>query len=259
VILRACLEVRSPIVYATLIIAAASIPVFLLTGLTGAFFRPLALSYTLAIVASMAVAVTLTPALALLLLRGIPIERRKSPVVGWLQKVYSAGLSRVILRPVAAYVMFALVTVVGVAIYPQLGQSLFPGFKERDFLIHWVAPPGTSTAEMERSTTKISRELLRIPGVQSAGAHIGQALLGEEVAGVNLGEIWISLSPHADYAATLARVRSVTNGYPGLYREVQTYFDERIEEVLTARSPSSCAPTARTWRPCGRSPTGSLC
>jgi CzcA family heavy metal efflux pump len=233
VILRACLEVRSPIVYATLIIVAALIPVFLLTGLTGAFFQPLALSYALAIVASMAVAVTLTPALALLLLNGVPIERRKSPLVGWLQGGYTAVLSRVIIRPVAAYVMFALVTVAGVAIYPHLGQSLFPGFKERDFLIHWVSPPGTSTAEMERSTTLVSRELLAIPGVQSAGAHIGQALLGEEVAGVNLGEIWVSLSPDADYQATLDRIHVVTNGYPGLFREVQTYLDERIEEVLT--------------------------
>jgi CzcA family heavy metal efflux pump len=233
VILSACLEVRSPIVYATLIIVAASIPVFLLTGLTGAFFRPLALAYTLAIVASMAVALTITPALSLVLLRGAHIERRSSPVVGWLQRGYIAGLSRVIMRPLAAYVVFAAVTLVGVAVYPHLGQSLFPAFKERDFLIHWVSPPGTSTTEMERSTTKISRELLAIPGVRSAGAHIGQALLGEEVAGVNLGEIWISLSPSADYNSTLNRIHSATNGYPGLFREVQTYLDERIQEVLT--------------------------
>ncbi len=233
VILHACLEVRSPIVYATLIIVVASIPVFLLTGLTGAFFRPLALSYTLAIVASMAVALTVTPALAMLLLRGAHLERRASPLVGWLQRGYAAGLARVILRPLAAYVVFAAVTVTGIAIYPHLGQSLFPGFKERDFLVHWVAPPGTSAAEMERSTTKISRELHHIPGVQSTGAHIGQALLGEEVAGVNLGEIWISLSPKANYTVTLDRINSVTNGYPGLFREVQTYLDERIQEVLT--------------------------
>jgi CzcA family heavy metal efflux pump len=233
VILGACLEVRSPIVYATLIIVAASIPVFLLVGLTGAFFRPLALSYTLAIAASMVVALTVTPALALLLLRGARIERRRSPLVGWLQRVYTAGLSRIIVRPVAAYATFAVITILGIAVYPQLGQSLFPGFKERDFLIHWVSPPGTSSAEMERSTTRISRELLAIPGVQSAGAHIGQALLGEEVAGVNLGEIWISLSPRADYTASLDRIKSVTNGYPGLFREVQTYLDERISEVLT--------------------------
>jgi CzcA family heavy metal efflux pump len=233
VILRACLEVRSPIVYATFIIVAALIPVFLLTGLIGSFFQPLALSYTLAIVASMGVALTVSPALALTLLRGVPIERRTSPLVGWLQKGYTAGLSRVIRRPVAAYLTFALVTLAGVAVYPHLGQSLFPGFKERDFLIHWVSPPGTSTAEMERSTTKISNELLAIPGVRSTGAHIGQALLGEEVAGVNLGEIWISLAPDADYTRTLDRIHSVTNGYPGLFREVQTYLDERIQEVLT--------------------------
>jgi CzcA family heavy metal efflux pump len=233
VVLRACLEVRSPIVYATLIIVAASIPVFLLTGLTGAFFRPLTLSYTLAILASMVVALTVTPALSLLLLRGARIERRSSPVVGWLRRVYTAGLRRIIVRPVAAYLTFALVTIAGVAVYPHLGQELFPGFKERDFLIHWVSPPGTSAVEMERSTTRISRELLAIPGVRSAGAHIGQALLGEEVAGVNLGEIWVSLSPGADYTATLDRIHSVTNGYPGLFREVQTYLDERISEVLT--------------------------
>jgi CzcA family heavy metal efflux pump len=233
VILHACLEVRSPIVYATFIIVAALIPVFMLTGLTGAFFRPLALSYALAIVASMGVALTVTPALTLTLLRGVPIERRSSPLVGWLQTGYTAGLARVIRRPIAAYLTFALVSLAGVAVYPHLGQSLFPGFKERDFLIHWVAPPGTSTAEMERTTAKISRELLAIPGVQSAGAHIGQALLGEEVAGVNLGEIWVSLSPKADYALTLDRIHAVTDGYPGLYREVQTYLDERVEEVLT--------------------------
>jgi CzcA family heavy metal efflux pump len=233
VILGACLEVRSPIVYATLIIVAASVPVFLLAGLTGAFFRPLALSYTLAIAASMAVALTVTPALALLMLRGARIERRKSPLVGWLQKGYTAGLSRIIIRPVAAYATVAALTVLGIAVYPQLGQSLFPAFKEHDFLIHWVSPPGTSAAEMERSTTKISKELLAIPGVQSAGAHIGQALLGEEVAGVNLGEIWVSLAPNADYTAALDRIHSVTLGYPGLFREVQTYLDERISEVLT--------------------------
>jgi CzcA family heavy metal efflux pump len=233
VILRACIEVRSPIVYATFIVVAASIPVFLLTGLTGAFFRPLAVSYVLAIVASMAVALTVTPALSLLLLRTAAIERRKSPLVSWLQRAYTAGLSKIVVRPVAAYLTFGLVTVLGAAIYPQLGQSLFPGFKERDFLIHWVATPGTSAGEMERSATRISRELLAIPGVRSAGAHIGQALLGEEVAGVNLGEIWVSLSPGADYTATLNRIRTVTNGYPGLFREVQSYLDERIQEVLT--------------------------
>ena len=96
VILNASLEVRGPIVYATMIIVAAAVPIFLLQGLTGAFFRPLAMSYTLAIVASLIVALTVTPALALILLRKSMIERRQSPVVGVLQRGYTAALSRIV-------------------------------------------------------------------------------------------------------------------------------------------------------------------
>src|SRR5260370_208339 len=124
-------------------------------------------------------ALTVRPGLALLMLRGGKIERRKSPLVSWLQKGYTAGLSRIIIRPVAAYATVAALTVLGVGVYPQLGQSLFPAFKEHDFLIHWVSPPGTSAAEMERATTKISKDLLAIPGVQTPGAHVGPARAGE--------------------------------------------------------------------------------
>src|SRR4051794_40255743 len=233
VILHASLEVRSPIVYATLIIVAAAVPVFLLQGVTGAFFRPLALSYTLAIVASMVVAMTLTPALALLLLRGARIERRESPLVRVLQRVYTAALSRIIVRPRSVYAGFAAVTVLGLAVAPLLGQSLFPAFKERDFLIHWVTQPGTSAAEMQRTTLAVSKELRAIPGVRNFGAHIGQAFLGEEVAGVNLGENWVSTDPSVDYEDTLERIEAVTANYPGMFRETQTYLDERIEEVIS--------------------------
>src|SRR6476619_4333225 len=126
VILHASLEVRSPIVYATLIIVAASIPVFLLTGLTGAFFQPLAVSYTLAIVASMAVALTLTPALCLILLRKAPVERHESPLVKRLQGGYVAALGRIAVRPRGVYAAAALVTVLGGFVASGLGQSLFP-------------------------------------------------------------------------------------------------------------------------------------
>jgi CzcA family heavy metal efflux pump len=233
VILNASLEVRGPIVYATLIIVAAAVPVFLLQGLTGAFFRPLALSYTLAIVASLLVALTVTPALALILLGRSKIERRQSPVVGVLQRGYTAALSRIVLRPRRAYAIFGVVTVIGLALTPLLGQSLFPGFKERDFLVHWVSQPGTSADEMRRTTLAVSKELREIPGVRNFGAHIGQAFLGEEVAGVNLGENWISIDPSVDYDSTLDHIEDVNDAYPGLFRETQTYLDERIEEVIS--------------------------
>src|SRR3954453_10518149 len=233
VILEASLEVRSPIVYATLIIVAAAIPVFLLSGLTGSFFRPLAVSYTLAIVASMVVAMTLTPALTLILLRNTPIERRDSPLVRVLQGGYSRLLTRVIRRPKWTYAAVIGVTVVGLVLFPTLGQSLFPHFKEPDFLIHWVTQPGTSAAEMERTTQDVSAKLREIPGLHNFGAHIGQAFLGEEIAGVNLGENWVSIDPSVDYEKTLAAIKDLTNEYPGLFRETQTSLDERIEEVVS--------------------------
>jgi Cu/Ag efflux pump CusA len=233
IVLEASLEVRSPIVYATLIIVAAAVPVFLLQGLTASFFRPLALAYTLAILASMAVALTVTPALTLLFLRRASLRRLQSPVVRWLQRGYTAILSRIVARPLAAYGTFAIVVVLGIAVVPQLGQSLFPAFKQRDLLIHWDAVPGTSDAEVVRTTTKLSGQLLAIPGVRNFGAHIGRARQGEEVVGVNAAEIWISIDQSVDYDKTVTAVRAIVDSYPGLYRDVETYLNERIEEVLT--------------------------
>jgi CzcA family heavy metal efflux pump len=233
VILEASLEVRSPIVYATLITVAAAIPVFLLEGLTGAFFRPLAWSYTVALLASMVVALTVTPALTLIMLRNVPVERRESPVVRWLQGGYSRVLARVVDRPRRAYTTFGVVSLIGLLVLPQLGQSLFPTFKERDFLVHWIAVPGTSDEEVQRTTIALSKQLRSIPGVRSFGSHIGQAVLGEEIAGVNFGEAWISVDESVDLDRTVESIKAVVDSYPGVYRDVLTYLNERIEEVLT--------------------------
>jgi CzcA family heavy metal efflux pump len=236
IVLEASLEVRGPIIYATLIIVVAAVPVYFLQGLTGSFFRPLALSYALAVLASLVVALTVTPALALLLLSRAPLERRGSPLVGWLQRGYTATLGRVIERPRWAYATVAMFLAAGVAVVPFLGESLFPQFKERDFLMHWISFPGTSQPEEQRIVTQGSRELRSIPGVRNFGSHIGQAMLGEEIAGVNFGENWISIDPKADYGTTLAAVQRTVAGYPGIYTDVQTYLNERIKEVLTGTS-----------------------
>jgi CzcA family heavy metal efflux pump len=233
IILEASVEVRSSIVFATLIILVALGPIFFMGGLSGAFFEPLALSYALAIVASMGVALTVTPALALIMLRNVPLERRESPVTRGLQRWYSALLGRIVVRPGAAYATAGTAVLVGLVVVPLLGQSLFPTFKERDFLSHWVATPGTSHQEIRRITIQASREMRAIPGVNSFGSHIGQALAGEEIAGMNFAENWISVDPDADYDETVAAIQEVVDGYPGLYRDVQTYLKERIGEVLT--------------------------
>ncbi|MFP3461603.1 efflux RND transporter permease subunit [Arthrobacter globiformis] len=236
VVLRASLEMRSPIVYATIIIVVAALPIFFVNGLTGVFFRPLAVAYTLAVLASMLVALTVTPALALILLARAKLEQLDPPLVRVLKRAYHAVLSRTMKRPRYGYAGFGALAVAGVLIAPLLGQSLFPTFKERDFLMHWVSEPGTSAAEEYRIAQRGCEAFLKVPGVLNCGTHIGQAFQADEIVGVNAGEHWISIDRHANYEQTVAAVQEVVDGYPGLHRDVQTYLKERIEEVLTGAS-----------------------
>jgi CzcA family heavy metal efflux pump len=241
VILDASLEVRHAIVHATLIEVLALMPVFFLGGLSGAFFTPLAISYSLSLLASMVVALTVTPALAYILVARAPIER-ESPLVAWLKGVYEGVLRVVLPKPAIAYATVAVFAVAGLVVAPRLGQSLLPEFKERDFLMHWLTEPGTSVTEEVRVTAAAYDELSKIPGVRNFGSHIGQALVMDEVYGVYFGENWISIDPKVDYDKTLAAVQAAVDGYPGLVRDVQTYLKERIREVLTG------SPTAITVR-----------
>jgi CzcA family heavy metal efflux pump len=236
VVLDASLEVRSSIVYASLIVTLVFVPVFFLDGLAGTFFRPLALSYILAILASLVVALTLTPALCLMLLHGTPERSHDAPLVRWLKAGYRAALPRFVQRPGAA-VWLLIVAFAGTAIvWKRLGEEFLLHFQERDFLMHWVEKPGTSLEAMTRITIRASRELRAIPGVRNFGAHIGRAEVADEVVGPNFTELWISIDPKAPYQPTVKRIQEVVDGYPGLYRDLLTYLRERIKEVLTGAS-----------------------
>jgi CzcA family heavy metal efflux pump len=235
VILEASLEVRSAITYATLIILVAVVPVFLLGGLSGSFFQPLVLAYGLAVLVSLLVAITVTPALCLLLLRNAPLQRQ-SPLLLALQRGYTAVLARVIRTPRPAIATAAALVLAGMLVAPTLGSSLFPTFKERDFLLHWINKPSTSQPEQARIVARGCNDLRHVPGVRNCGSHIGQAFLSEETEGVNFGENWISLDPKADYDKTVAAVQKTADSYPGIYRNVQTYLRERISESITGTS-----------------------
>ncbi|MGE5801772.1 MAG: efflux RND transporter permease subunit [Gemmatimonadota bacterium] len=233
IILEGSLEVRSAIIYATLIDVAALVPVLFMQGLSGAFFRPLAISYGLAVLASLLVALTVTPAMGLILLHNAPLKQHGSPLARWLQSRYQALLSRIVTVPRGAYITVGIIALAGAVVAPRLGKSLLPSFKERDFLMHWVTKPGTSHPEMYRITVQSSKELRSIPGVRNFGAHIGRALAGDEPYGVNFTENWISVDPNVDYDKTLHAIQETVAGYPGVQRDVQTYLKERIREVLT--------------------------
>jgi Cu/Ag efflux pump CusA len=232
---EASLEIRSAIFFATLVIVVAVAPVFFLGGLSGAFFEPLALSYVLAMLASLVVAMTLTPALAFILLRNAPLDRGVPPLTRWLQHHYDRILARIVDAPRLTYGITGLVVLAALGAWPFLGESLLPAFKERDFLMHWLTKPGTSHPEMYRITVQASHDLRSIPGVRNFGAHIGRAVVADEVVGINFTENWVSVDPKADYDKTLAAIQETVDGYPGLYRDVQTYLKERIREVLTGK------------------------
>lgn len=236
IVMEASIEVRGTIVYASLIEIAALLPVFFLDGLSGAFFRPLATAYVVAGLVSPFIALTVTPAMVLVLLSNAPIEHRQSPIVPWLHRVYDRVLGFTLNTPRFAYATAAVIVIAGMLVTPLLGQELLPSFKERDFLMHWITKPGTSHPEMWRITAQACNELMTIPGVRNCGSHIGQAVMADEPYGIYFTENWISVDPAVDYDNTLAAVQEVVDGYPGLVRDVQTYLKERIREVLTGSS-----------------------
>ena len=236
VVLDASVEVRSAVVYASLIVTLVFLPVFFLGGLAGAFFHPLATAYVVAILASLVVALIVTPALSLMLLPRAAAEHTEPPAVTRLKARYRRVLPRVLGRPATAMRVSLGAMLVAAASFPLLAEQFLPNFKEYDFLMHFVEKPGTSLEAMTRITIRASKELRSIPGVRNFGAHIGRAEVADEVVGLNFTELWISVDPAVDYEKTLATIQTAVDGYPGLYRDVLTYLRERIKEVLTGTS-----------------------
>lgn len=238
VVLEASLEVRSAVVHATAIVILVFLPVYFLDGLAGSFFRPLAGAYVLSILASLVVALTLTPAMCLVLLPRVAGKRAESPIAHFVRAAVLPIVAkflktpRLVLAGTLSLVLGALITV------PFLGESFLPDFKENDFLMHWVAKPGTSLEELRRTTILASKELRGIMGIRHFGSHLGRAEAADEVVGTNFAELWISVDPKVDLTQAMTDVQRVVDGYPGLQRDVQTYLHERMKEALTGGSGS---------------------
>ena len=238
VVIDASLEVRSAVVYATMIVIIVFLPVFFLDGIAGSFFRPLALSYILAILASLFVALTVTPALSYMLLTNATGRRGDAPLSRLLRRGYEAILPYIIGKPYAALGFIAATFILSGAAATRFGSEFLPEFQETDFLMHFITKPGTSVEEMNRMTELASDDLRAIPGVLNFGSHIGRAEVADEVYGPNFTELWISIDEDVNYPETLKKVQTAMEGYPGMYCDVQTYLKERSKEVLSGSSAS---------------------
>jgi Cu/Ag efflux pump CusA len=236
-IVENALEVRSAALYAALILALVVAPVWLIGGLSGAFLQPMVIAYGLAVLASMLVALLLTPALTFLLLGQAPLARREPPLVAWLQRAYGQALRPLVRTPGIAFVGLAVMAIAGLATIPFIRQSLVPSFREPDLLIQFDGAPGTSQPEMNRIVSRVGEELQTIPGVGNVGAHIGRAVLSDRNVDVNASEVWVNIEPAARYDDTVAAVRRVIDGYPGLRRSVHTYLQDRSASVAGVANP----------------------
>jgi Cu/Ag efflux pump CusA len=188
------------------------------------------LSLLLAILASLIVSVTVTPALAMLLFtRGASSDGTGSPLLARLRDRYTPLVERVVRAPRATFIASAAVLVLALAAAPFFTQSLLPSFHDRNLVVRWNAAPGTSEPEMSRLTARVGNELQSIPGVAHVGAHLGRAVLGDQIVDVNSAELWVTVKGDADYAKTVSEVKDAVAGYPGVSENVSTYLDDRVK------------------------------
>lgn len=235
VVLDAVLEVRSAVVYATIVVALVFIPVLTLPGLAGRLFSPLAGAYLLATLASLAVAVTVTPALCLAILPYRVLSERESPVVGWLKRVYPKMIRIVDAHFAWVMAVVAMLTAMALVALPYLGGEFLPELKEGHYIVHMSAVPGTSLNESLRIGHSVTEELLKLPFIQSVSQRVGRAELADDTYGPHYSEFNVSLKPLSGDRAETAQgeIRAAMARIPGVSSSVETFLTERVEETLS--------------------------
>ena len=240
VILEATLEVRSAVVYATLAIALVFAPVLSMSGVIGRLFSPLSLAYILATLASLVVALTVTPALCMMLLGNRALPEHEPPIVHWLKTGYRSILLHVErhFRSIAIFTVTA--TLGGMAALPFMEGEFLPELKEGHFIVHMAAVPGTSLAESMRIGRHMTAELLRLPIVKTVAQRAGRAENADDTYGTQYSEIDVELKPLDDNAASHAQsdIRKAMALFPGVSTSVKTFLVERIEETLSGYTAS---------------------
>jgi CzcA family heavy metal efflux pump len=233
----ASLEVRRPVFYATAAVAVAFLPILMMSGLQGAFFRPLSISFLLAVGLSLLVAMSATPALCVLVMaRHVPkseaafllrLKRRQLAAIAWLNA-----------RPRTLVAIVAASGIAGVILLPLLGARLLPDFRENYLIAHASLRPGISLTETTRIGTQISKGLMAIPGVKSVAEQIGRAENGQDPDAPNKSEFEVQIDPGRGHSAAEvdAAIRDVFDDYPNQLVEIYSVLAERIGETLSGES-----------------------
>jgi CzcA family heavy metal efflux pump len=238
ILLEASLEVRGPVIYATAVVIAVFIPELLTSSVQGHFVGPLALSFILAVSASLLVAMTVTPALCALMLRVESVTAEPRWLVrlkDWQRRL----LERVDGRLGITLTAIGVALVASAAVVPFLGGTFMPDFREGHFVMQATSSiPGTSLDEMLAFGRRASAEILALPYVQSVEQQVGRAEAGEDTWGPHQSELHVELRPDAtvDQATAQEALRKILAGYPGIQGEVVTFLGDRIGESLSGET-----------------------
>jgi CzcA family heavy metal efflux pump len=237
VVLDASLEVRSPVVYATFIVALVFLPVLTMSGLQGRFFGPLGTAFILAIMASLGVALTVTPALCLMILSRVK-PHAEPGYIAVLKAFHRRVLERVSRMPRRIIGAALLLFLAAVATLPFFGNEFLPDFREGHFVLQISMTPGTSMGEMLRVGGLISQELLKNPHVQTVEQQVGRAEMGEDTWGPHRCEFHVELKPvaGADQAKIQDKIRETLAEFPGIQFEVLTFLGDRIGETISGET-----------------------
>ena len=239
----ACGELRGALAGAGVAALVCVVPLLIATGLTATFLRPMALAFFLGILVSMVVAVTVTPALAVLVMAVGPRARTATgtPVTGLAAlparagAAYRRGVIRVAAAPKLAALCLGLTAAAGVAALAALPfvHANQPQFADRSLVMRLSGAPGMSLPELSRMTSLVTGELRTLPSVQSVGATLGRATTSDQIENVNTGELWITLKPDASYGQASSQITAIADGTPGLTGTVSTYEADSMTGVLS--------------------------
>jgi len=235
VVLNASIEVRSAVVFATFIVALVFLPVLTLSGVAGKLFAPMGIAYILAILASLVVALTVTPALAYVLLTGKPLQTGEPRLVQGLKSRYARLLSRVEHRSKLIISIIAVTCIAALATLPFLNGSFIPELREGHYIVHMAATPGTSLAESMRIGRKITLALSTIPGVRLVAQRAGRAAEVVDPVDVNTSEFEVDLKTLTgkQQEQVLDDIQRTLEHFPGLATSANTFLTERIDETIS--------------------------
>ncbi|HSO17491.1 MAG TPA: efflux RND transporter permease subunit [Arthrobacter sp.] len=232
-------SVRTPLFQASLIMLLALVPTLFVTGVGGSFFTPLFWSLALALAAGLLVGLSVTPVLAQMLLRRETAPRKEPATAGRARSYYDRALSGVRSRRTVSLVAIAVVGVLGLAAGSQLigNRPVVPTLPDRTLLVQWDSMAGASNDEVHRVASKASDELRALPGVSGVGGHIGRAITSDQVVGNSSAELWVSVSPTANFGETERAIRDVVQGYPGIANNVVNYSQQQISDMHSTMQP----------------------